>query len=866
MIRKRLWFALALLASSAGNSVIYAQPTGYKELAKARYYADLYNWGAADPLFKRAERLLRVTDPKTTLYAHIGVLRQNRSRPITGLSQELSQLLAENRYLQHDDELRLFALTVKGDIDGELDASAAREDWTQVIALAKKLHNAKWVYRAEGQLGFCDYYQGDLASTQRRVTSALTTATRAGDVGAQIFFLSTMGWGLSSLNMPDASALDYIEKAIALAKAHPDVGEPFIANQALVILLAKTGKIKEAQQRINELLSQPNLTSTRRIDYTYAAGFVALAAKDIGTATERFERALAMTNVFAVTREAADVQAILAGIYMQQGSLRQAENAAHNAVTRLEQGGVLTALPGSLDIYAQVLIAEKKYSAAKSVYDRAEVVQNSLVGRGDSLMNKTAAITGADQLYAHHFSLIADRFGDVDEAYGVIEQGRARGVVDLLLARRVNTPEALKLDQKIAQLRIGMANLHTEDAIRKQEESIFLAEATRAANPDLSAVGAHPFAPVPVKDVQSRLGATEMLLEFVLGNPKSYVVILTAESKQIVALESRDLIEANTREYLSEMRKRSLAKEQSDKLYTLLMEPIPKIRDFSHYTIIADGLLNKLPFDALKDGDTYVVQNHVVTYCPSSTTLYLLRGIRPESQHSNALLAVGGISYDRSAMKAAATERGYSAGNAFRDLPNSGPEAQYALKSLPNPTNRDLSGQTATETNVKSFLRQGFGYVHLAVHAFSSDDPNQAAIVVLSDPLHQEDGFIEAAEIARQHINTKLVVLSACETAVGPIQGQEGASTLTTAFLVAGSRAVVSTLWRIEDRPALQLMRAFYTHLGRGESAPDSLAIAKRELLDKFGHNSLPIYWAGFIIQGSQPLNDSWSCSRCSGQ
>ena len=848
---KRLQIAIGLLASSAVNSAVYAQSSGHDALNKARFYADLYNWGEADPLFKRAEMLLRVSDPKGALYARIGTLRQDRTRPITRISQEIAQLLAENTYLKQDDELRLFALTVKGDLDGELDAAAAREDWTKVVALSKKMHNAKWVYRGEGQLGFCDYYQGDLASTQRRVTLALTAATQAGDLGAQVFFLSTMGLGLTGLNMPDASAFGYVQKAIALAQAHPEVGEPFIANEALVELLAKTGKIEEAQQRIDELLSQPNLTPIRRMNYTFVAGFVALAAKDPHTATAFFERALAMANGPGLTRQSANVQQLLAGIYLQQGNLSQAENVAHNAVIGIEKGGVLPELPGSLDAYAQVLIAEGKYSDARSAYNRAEIVQDSLVGRGDSLMTKTAAITGADQLYAHHFSLIADRFVDADEAYRVIEQGRARGVVELLLARRVNTPESLKLDGKIARLRIEMATLHTDDAIKKQQEAIFLAEAARAANPDLSAVGTHPFASVPAKDVQSRLRPSEMLLEFVLGNPKSYVVVLTAASKQIVPLESRDSIEASAREYLSKIQKRSSAKEQAAKLYRLLMEPIPKIRDFSHYTIIPDGLLNQLPFDALRDGDDYVVQKHVVTYCPSSTTLYLLRGNRTEGKHNNALLAVGGIPYVRSSVKTAARERGDSPGNAFTDLPDSGPEAQYALKSLPNPANHDLSGNAATETNVKRSLSEGFGYVHLAVHAFANDDPNQAAIVVLSDPLHQEDGFIEAAEIARQRISAKLVVLSACETAVGPIEGEEGTSTLTTAFLVAGSRAVVSTLWRIEDRPALLLMEAFYTHLGRGESAPDSLAIAKRELLEKFGQKSLPIYWAGFIIQGS---------------
>src|SRR5436305_13807771 len=119
--------------------------------------------------------------------------------------------------------MRLFALTVKGDLDGMIDVVSAREDWTQVVALSKRLRNSKWVYRAAGQLGFCDYYQGDLASTRRRVGMALTSATRANDVGAEVFFLSTLALGLSYQNMPEASAFQYVQQALNVAKAHPDV-------------------------------------------------------------------------------------------------------------------------------------------------------------------------------------------------------------------------------------------------------------------------------------------------------------------------------------------------------------------------------------------------------------------------------------------------------------------------------------------------------------------------------------------------------------------------------------------------------------------------------------------------------------------
>jgi CHAT domain-containing protein len=76
---------------------------------------------------------------------------------------------------------------------------------------------------------------------------------------------------------------------------------------------------------------------------------------------------------------------------------------------------------------------------------------------------------------------------------------------------------------------------------------------------------------------------------------------------------------------------------------------------------------------------------------------------------------------------------------------------------------------------------------------------------MLGDSRHGEDGFLQASEIVQMHLASDLVVLSACETGVGPIEGQEGITTLSTAFLLAGARNVVSTLWPIQDEPALFL-------------------------------------------------------------
>jgi len=87
------------------------------------------------------------------------------------------------------------------------------------------------------------------------------------------------------------------------------------------------------------------------------------------------------------------------------------------------------------------------------------------------------------------------------------------------------------------------------------------------------------------------------------------------------------------------------------------------------------------------------------------------------------------------------------------------------------------------------------------------------------------------------------------------LEGEEGISTLSRAFLLAGARTVISTLWSIDDDSTLYLMKAFYAELARKRPAPYALRAAKQKMLDTFGPaKAVPYYWAGFTIEGfAQP-------------
>ena len=93
-------------------------------------------------------------------------------------------------------------------------------------------------------------------------------------------------------------------------------------------------------------------------------------------------------------------------------------------------------------------------------------------------------------------------------------------------------------------------------------------------------------------------------------------------------------------------------------------------------------------------------------------------------------------------------------------------------------------------------------------------------------------------------------MLSACDTALGRLQGAEGIANLARAFLLSGARSVIATVWAIDDTWSLSLMKEFYKHLVAGKSAADALTFAKREIIRLYGPRAVPYYWAGFTLEG----------------
>jgi CHAT domain-containing protein len=161
-----------------------------------------------------------------------------------------------------------------------------------------------------------------------------------------------------------------------------------------------------------------------------------------------------------------------------------------------------------------------------------------------------------------------------------------------------------------------------------------------------------------------------------------------------------------------------------------------------------------------------------------------------------------------------------------------------------------LTGDQASEAAVKAEPLQDFKIIHIAAHGIGAVmEPDRAAFV-LAPGNDREDGYWQAREIRRSRLTADLVTLSACESGVGRLQGEEGVMNIARTFLVAGAKSVLASLWDNDDRFTATVMTHFYKHIADGESAAEALGAAQSELVAEFGKDAQPYYWAGFMVIG----------------
>lgn len=375
-----------------------------------------------------------------------------------------------------------------------------------------------------------------------------------------------------------------------------------------------------------------------------------------------------------------------------------------------------------------------------------------------------------------------------------------------------------------------------------------------------------------------------LLLDYRLGERESHLWILSADRLELVALPPREVVAAAVeRAYgllpRSHRRETAVATRQAlCRLSRLLLAPAAaELRD-RRLAIVADGPLHYLPFAALPDPRAAdcatappLVERHELVSLPSASALVALRRGHDDRVAPEGILVVVadpvfGVDDPRvaaPATPASTTTPGAStdAEPPLRRLERSRREAEELLE-LAHRAGADprrtllATGFDARRERVLDGLLGGFRYVHLATHGVVDPRHPERTGVVLSrvDRLGRPlPALLRPTDVAALDLDAELVVLSACESALGEEVRGEGLVGFSQSFLDAGAAALAVSLWPVSDQMTAELMALFYRGLLLEELSPAAALRAAQRELRRRPRREAEYAWAGFVLVG-----DGW--------
>ncbi len=580
--------------------------------------------------------------------------------------------------------------------------------------------------------------------------------------------------------------------------------------------------------------------------------------------------------------------------------------------------------------------AEDPFARSASLYNIAHLER----GRGNLANARTqteAALeiveslrtdVGSQDLRASYFASVREHYelyidilmrlhkerpteGFATSAFEVSERARARSLLELLKEARMNIREGadaklLERERSLQQLLnakadrrmqlIGSKNTEEAEVISREISQLTseyddVRVQLKKTSPRYAALTQPQ--PLKLQEIQQQILDDEsVLLEYVLGEEKSYVWAVTRTSISSFELASRVVIEDSARRLytlltentssVSEELKRSAAfKDATASLSHLLLDSVANELQNKRLLIVPDGALQYVPFQVLNSPLEQVtgsepvplVVNHVIVNEPSASTLAVVLREQPRRRSSSKTIAVfADPVFDADDPRVRSTtgpapavmakteqqqieqrDPGMSEGVPIPRLQASREEAEAIMTVVPldsglKAINFDASRATVMRANLGQYR-----FVHFATHGVLDDQNPEFSGIVLSMVDHQgrpQNGFLRLHDIYNLELPVDLVVLSACNGALGKDVKGEGLIGLTRGFMYAGASGVVASLWKVDDEATAQLMKHFYEAMFKKQLSPAAALRDAQLAMRRQKHWQAPYFWSGFVIQG----------------
>jgi CHAT domain-containing protein len=865
--RNRLWLWIAarvIAASVIAAAAGYAQ-TPNELLSEADRLAEHGNWFGAAPLYAKAEREFQhAGDRRNALYARFGRLhREAESGSYRAVRDQVVRDLTDPT-VEGDPQLKIRALALLGTIDLNLDTDAAGDDWKQLLEVATAAGDRKWQNRANGELGLVAGLRGNIGAAGSALYQAVMKAEQLGDTAGEVSLATWIANGMSVNGMADV-ALQILAHAEDLARKNGFAEMPLQFSIAKVRALLQLSEPQRAHGReeARKLLAT-TLDSARSSGVSGAetellnqAGQLALEDRDFTGAEKSFKEVVQISKAADLPREEADG-------FLHLSQLYRTEAAPANAVLAINHG--IEVLRGVEEAYdfptyvaekAEVEAALGQLTTADALYDQATDLIDGLLVNAQTSRVKTDMIAAVGDIYVGHFRLAWDRLHDPEKAFRIVESARGRSVLDSIRYARQSGPlpqvapgeqEITRLQRELVQRDLSAAQRHK---LLDQLDYAFVRRGATEYAENRKEMGILRRAPVSLSAIRRQLAANESLIEFVLDTKKSYALEVSQAGLAVHELPGRAQIDGLVTQFLRGVKSKQETGDVAKALYNRVLSPALAKRTTS-VIIVPDGSLHLVPFAALMDGDGADINGRVaIESVPSATVYFTLKTAPVQTAAARPFLGVAYSPPQSAAVQFAASTRGlFDLGKVdLKPLQSAREEIGEAARVL----GRDsvtLDGGDASEAALKALALRDFKVIHIAAHGIVNESEPDRAALLLAPGNDAEDGLWQSREIRQARLNADLVVLSACETGTGRLEGQEGIMNLARAFLIAGAKSVVASLWQVDDRSTATLMGFFYEHLAAGLEIREALRQAQLDFIKEFGNRAQPYYWAGFEVIG----------------
>lgn len=453
-----------------------------------------------------------------------------------------------------------------------------------------------------------------------------------------------------------------------------------------------------------------------------------------------------------------------------------------------------------------------------------------VIERQRSTINTEASKIGfVGDKQAVYRQLIAALFADrqYDAAFEYVERSKSRALVDMLAAKQdfaVVSGDPAKVKALLASASNAEAESMAQGSPQTRSLVVSARQQLNSESPELASLV--NVSSIATSEIQALLPPDEALVEYYYSAPDFFAFVLTSSGLTAVRLDSSGLLDG-VRQYRKLLESAGSAEylSLSRRLYDQLFRPLADGIRGKNLIVVAHGPLHYLPFNALYDGQTYLIERYSLRMLPSASVLKYLR-TKPVDKQGN-ILAFGNPDL----------------GDPKFDLAYAQDEAIAITRNRPQ--SRVLLRKDANETALRQYGGE-FRYLHFATHGeFDADAPLKSALLLAKDDLN--DGMLTVDKLYSLKLDADLVTLSACETGLGKIANGDDVVGLTRGFLYAGSRSIVASLWQVDDLATAHLMTRFYDNLQRTDKR-EALRQAQLDTRKKYTH---PYYWAAFQITGS---------------